>query len=63
MKSLIQTLLARAGSRTSTPFAVRFAGGGEYRSRDGEPAFTMVFNRPRAYWRIAAYGHIGMLES
>ena len=63
VKSLIQKLLERAGTRTGTAFAVRFAGGGEYRSRDGEPAFTMVFNRPRAYWRIAAYGHVGMLES
>lgn len=56
-------MLAKAGSRTAVAFAVRFAGGGEYRSRDGEPAFTVVFNRPRAYLRIAALGHIGLLES
>ena len=63
VKSRIQDLIARAGSRTAVSFAVRFAEGGEYRSRDGEPAFTVVFRKPRAYWRIAAFGHIGLLES
>jgi cyclopropane-fatty-acyl-phospholipid synthase len=63
VKSLIQDLLVKAGSRTGVAFAVRFAEGGEYRSRDGEPAFTVVFRKARAYWRIAAFGHIGLLES
>ena len=45
------------------PFAVRFTDGAEYRSRDAEPAFTVLFKRPRAYWRIATMGHIGLLES
>ena len=42
---------------------MHFAGGGEFRSRDGAPAFTLVFNRAAAYARIAAFGHIGLLES
>ncbi|MGQ0547336.1 MAG: class I SAM-dependent methyltransferase [Betaproteobacteria bacterium] len=63
MKSAIHRLLETAGRRTATPFAVRFAGGGELRSRDGEPAFTLVFRNARPYLRIAAFGHIGLLES
>ncbi len=63
MRSLVETALRRVGERVSVPFAVRFAGGGEYRSRDGAPAFTVVFHKPRAYWRIATMGHIGLLES
>ena len=49
--------------RTRIPFAVRFVGGGEYRNRDEAPAFTLVFNRAAAYARIAAFSHIGLLES
>jgi cyclopropane-fatty-acyl-phospholipid synthase len=59
----IETALRRAGERTGTPFSVRFAGGGEYRNSDAEPAFNLVFHRSRAYARIAAFGHIGLLES
>jgi cyclopropane-fatty-acyl-phospholipid synthase len=63
VRSLVETVLRRVGERASVPFAVRFADGTEYRSRDAEPAFRVVFNRPRAYWRIATMGHIGLLES
>ena len=43
---------------------MRFAGGEEYRSRvDAAPAFTVIFHKPAAYARIAAFGHIGLLES
>ena len=63
MRSLIQAALARVASRAADPFAVRFADGGEFRSREGEPAFTLAFRNARAYWRIAAFGHIGLLES
>ena len=51
------------GKGTGIPFAVRFAGGGEYRNSDQPPAFTLVIRSERAYARIAAFGHIGLLES
>ena len=63
MRVLVESVLSKAGKRTRIPFAVRFAGGGEYRSSDEAPAFTLVFNRAAAYARIAAFGHIGLLES
>jgi cyclopropane-fatty-acyl-phospholipid synthase len=63
VRSLVETVLRRVGERASVPFAVRFTDGTEYRSRDAAPAFTVVFKRPRAYWRIATMGHIGLLEA
>ena len=63
VRSFVEKALRKAGESASVPFAVRFAGGGEYRSRDAAPAFTLVFRNPRAYWRIAAFGHVGMLEA
>ena len=63
MRFLVDSVLRKTGARASVPFAVRFAGGGEYRNRDEPPAFTLVFNRAAAYARIAALGHIGLLES
>jgi cyclopropane-fatty-acyl-phospholipid synthase len=63
VRSAIQSLLEKAGRRTATPFAVRFADGTEHRSREGEPAFTLVFRNAKPYLRIAAFGHIGLLES
>jgi cyclopropane-fatty-acyl-phospholipid synthase len=63
MRALVEAALRKAGQRTRVPFAVRFAGGGDYRNRDEAPAFTLVFKRAAAYARIAAFGHIGLLES
>src|SRR2546429_214819 len=63
VRSLIETALRRVGQRTSIPFAVRFAEGGEHRTSDQPPAFTLVFRDARAYWRIAAFGHIRLLEA
>jgi cyclopropane-fatty-acyl-phospholipid synthase len=64
MRSIVEKALRRAGEKASIPFAARFAGGGEYRSRDhAAPVFTLVFRNPRAYWRIAAFGHVGMMEA
>ena len=51
------------GKGTGIPFAVRFAGGGEYRNSDQPPAFALVIRSRQAYARIAAFGHIGLLES
>jgi len=63
VRSLVESFLRREGERARLPFAVRFAGGGEYRNRDQAPAFTLVFRRPSTYARVAAFGHIGLLEA
>jgi cyclopropane-fatty-acyl-phospholipid synthase len=63
VKSLIEPALRAAAARTTIPFAVRFVDGGQFRSSAAEPAFTFVFRNRRAYWRVAAYGHVGLLES
>jgi cyclopropane-fatty-acyl-phospholipid synthase len=60
---LVDAVMRRIGKGTEIPFAVRFAGGGEYRNLLGTPAFTMVIRHARVYARIAAFGHIGLLES
>ena len=62
MRAYVETALREVKERSGIPFAVRFAGGGHLPA-NGEPAFTIVFRQPRAYWRIAAFGHIGLLES
>ncbi|MDQ5849108.1 MAG: cyclopropane-fatty-acyl-phospholipid synthase family protein [Pseudomonadota bacterium] len=63
MRPQIETALRRVGQATSIPFAVRFVDGGEYRSSEAAPAFTLAFRDPRAYRRIAVLGHVGLLES
>jgi cyclopropane-fatty-acyl-phospholipid synthase len=63
VRNLAESFVRRAGARTRVPFAVRFAGGGEYRNRDEAPAFTVAFRSAAAYARIAAFGYIGLLES
>jgi cyclopropane-fatty-acyl-phospholipid synthase len=55
--------LRRLGERTGIPFAVRYADGAEVRTRDAAPAFTLVFRTARAYRRVFAYGHVGLLEA
>jgi cyclopropane-fatty-acyl-phospholipid synthase len=63
MRSLIESKLARFGERIATPFAVTFPDGGHFANQDGEPEFRLVFRNRRALWRVAAFGHIGLLES
>jgi cyclopropane-fatty-acyl-phospholipid synthase len=63
MRSLVESTLRRAGERTAVSFAVRFPGGGEYRNRAEPPAFTVVIRDRAALARIAAFRHIGLLES
>ena len=60
---MIEQKLSAVGARTSICFAVVFANGARYQNRDGTPAFTLIFRRPAAAWRIAAMGHVGLLES
>ena len=63
MKSLIENTFRQAGQRTEIPYAIRFADGSEYRTREAKPEFTVIFRKPRAYWRAAAFGHVGLLEA
>ena len=63
MRALVESALRRTGEGTQIPFAVRFPRGGEYRNRAGAPAFTLVLRRSAALARIAAFGHIGLLEA
>lgn len=63
MEFLVDKVMRRIGKGTEVPFAVRFAGGGEYRNLPGTPAFTLVIRSARVYARIAAFGHVGLLES
>jgi cyclopropane-fatty-acyl-phospholipid synthase len=60
---LVDAVLRRIGKGTGIPFAVRFAGGGEYRNSGQPAAFTLVIRRARAYARIAAFGHIGLIDA
>ena len=63
MRSWIENTLRGVGERTGIAFAVRYPDGREQRTREGAPAFTLVFRTPRAYWRMAAFGYVGLLES
>jgi cyclopropane-fatty-acyl-phospholipid synthase len=65
VKTYVETALRQVERRSGIPFAVRFAGGGVLNpvSVPGEPAFTIVFRNRRAYWRILAFGHVGLLDS
>ncbi len=63
MRALIESKLARFGERIATPFAVTFPDGHQFANQDGEPEFRLVFRNTRALVRVAAFGHIGLLES
>jgi len=63
MRILLEAALRRVAELSSVPFTVRLAGGGEYRNREGDPAFALIFRSARAEWRTAAFGHIGLVES
>jgi cyclopropane-fatty-acyl-phospholipid synthase len=63
MKSLLDSRLQSIGGKAPAAFRVRYADGGEYRNRDGDPLFTLRFKTAGAQWRTAAFGHIGLLEA
>ncbi len=63
MQALLESSLRRVASRARASFAVRFAGGGTFRSSAQEPEFTVVFRTAAAQRRTALFGHIGLLES
>jgi cyclopropane-fatty-acyl-phospholipid synthase len=63
MRSWIENTLRWVGERTRIPFAVRYPEGVEQRTTDATPEFTLVFRTARAYWRMAAFGYVGLLEA
>jgi cyclopropane-fatty-acyl-phospholipid synthase len=63
MRSLIESKLSSFGERVPTSFAVTFPDGGQFANQAGDPQFRFVFRNPRALWRLALFGHIGLLES
>ena len=61
--NIIDSKLRAVGKRTAICFAAVFANGTRYQNREGTPAFTLMFRNAAAEWRIAAMGHVGLLES
>ena len=55
--------LIRDAQRTGACFRVVFADGKTCQSREGEPAFSLVFRNRRAERRVMLFGHVGLLES
>ncbi len=56
-------LLTQAAHCTPVCFRIVFADGSAFRSRQGEPAFTLILRSARAERRIGLFGHVGLLEA
>jgi cyclopropane-fatty-acyl-phospholipid synthase len=63
MKSSMRKIAAGIGSRTEVCVRFEFADGSSYQNRAGAPALTVRFRTPRAQWKTALFGHIGLMES
>ncbi|HSD44896.1 MAG TPA: cyclopropane-fatty-acyl-phospholipid synthase family protein [Burkholderiales bacterium] len=59
----MRKVAAWIGSRTAICVRFEFADGSSSQNRDGPPVVTVRFRSPRAHWRTALFGHIGLLES
>ena len=62
VRSLIARELESIGAKVAAPFEMTFANGTRYRNRDEPPRFSIHFRSRAAEWRIAAFGHIGLLD-
>jgi len=62
VRSLIARELKSIGAKVAVPFEMTFADGTRYRNRDEPPRFSIHFRNRAAEWRIAAFGHIGLLD-
>jgi len=60
--SALRGILEQVGKTTDLCFGIRFADGTEYRNREGEPAFTLIFHNAAAERRVILQRHIGLLE-
>ena len=63
MRALIERKFREIGNRSGIDFAVRLPDGTELKIGRGSPEFTLIFRKPRAFWRVAAFGHVGILEA
>jgi len=63
VRSIVDRTFSQIGERSGIPFAVRLADGTVWRSSAANPEFTLLFRKPQAYWRMAAFGHVGLLEA
>jgi len=61
--TVVDRTFRRIGERSGIPFALRLTDGIEVRIGKGAPEFTLIFRKRRAYWRIATFGHVGLLEA
>ena len=55
--------VARVGRGVAETFEVTFSDGSRFRNRRGTPAFHVRFNTRAAELAIAAFGHVGLLDS
>jgi len=62
VRSLIARELESIGAKVAAIFEMTFANGTRYRNRDEPPRFSIHFRSRAAEWRIAAFGHIGLLD-
>ena len=63
MRAFVENALRKVRERSGIPFAVRYADGSESQVPVADSAFTLVFRKPVAYWRVVAFGHVGLLEA
>ena len=55
--------LIQSAQRTGASFQVVFASGQSCQSQAGEPDFKLIFRNKRGEWRVALFGHVGLLKS
>jgi cyclopropane-fatty-acyl-phospholipid synthase len=63
VRTVVDRTFRQIGERSGIAFALRLTDGIEVRIGQGAPEFTLIFRKRRAYWRIAAFGHVGLLEA
>ena len=63
MISLLKSKVARLGSATRICFKATYPDGSAHQNRDGTPVVQVHFKNARAAWKMALFGHIGLLEA
>jgi cyclopropane-fatty-acyl-phospholipid synthase len=60
---MIERTLRRLARGTQQVFRISFADGSSWQNLPGEPELRLHFKTAAALWRVAAFGHVGVLES
>jgi len=60
---MFKQLLEKLGNATQVCFRVTFPDGSSWQNAAGEPVVQFHLKTVASQWRIAAFGHIGLLES